>query len=309
MKLSVILHVTLGEEFLTVHGGGEHLRYWRGMPVIIIVELFISHALLGEMNDSRASATGADFGVQGGMSQINVCLVATLDGSHRELILGTDVECLALEKLNLGDNLVSLDRGALARLDRDILALSDNLNGALVTVEELKADTLVDLIRVIETNSLVSEVLNDPLVATELSYRLCRRLLSGSCLGWGGFSRSGNLLLLNGGCCGSSSRGSCRSGRLGSKEGSSTCTILSALPVTDRFTSVPDEGEVGGHELKVGFEPCLLTILSLFADSVSVEKNLRFDLGEVVVQEIVAWSGVPEEELEAIIANFHDVHG
>ena len=130
-----------------------------------------------------------------------MCLVAAFDSDHRKLVLSTNVECLALEDLNLRDNLVGLNSGVLARLDRDVLALAYDLNGTLVTVEELEGDTLVDLIGVIETDGFVSEVLENPLVTTELSHGLCGRFFaSNCCFGRCRLSCSGNLLLFSRGC-------------------------------------------------------------------------------------------------------------
>ena len=88
-------------------------------------------------------------------------------------------------------------------MNGDVLAFANDFDLALVTVEELKADALIDVLA-LEDDSLVGEVFNDPLVATLLFHGLRRRLLAwcGSlsrCLFGGG---SGNLLLLLG--CGSS---------------------------------------------------------------------------------------------------------
>lgn len=165
-------------------------------------------------------------------------------------------------------------------MDGDILAFANDFDLALVTVEELKADALIDVLA-LEDDSLVGKVFNDPLVTTLLFHGLRRRLLA-----WcGSLSRcwfgggSGNLLLLLGG---GSSYWLALAGALGCKESCGAGRILSAGPVADGLLLGDKEGLESLHHTVVCLEPCLFLILALLADSVSVEENLGLNLSHIV---------------------------
>ena len=166
---SLFLHVALGHELVVRDGRSEDFRDGIGRPVVLLVELVVRDALLREVHDGRARATRADLRARCRIGQVDVYLIATLDSGHWQLVLCADVESLTLEGFNLGDDLVGLNRGALARLDRNVLAFAHDLDRALVAVEKFEADSFVNLIWIIKANSFVRVVLNDPLIATKIS--------------------------------------------------------------------------------------------------------------------------------------------
>ena len=264
------------------------------------------------MHDGRSGATCTDLGIAGGIIEEDVGLIAAFDRSHGKLASGLEFEGLAFEDLNLGDDHVYFKLCVLAGLDADILALADNLDLALVAVEELETNALVHEIWIVESDSFIRVVCILPHV-TPLSLCWLCRLFSASgtltsCrLNWSSYF----LLLLRLSRCWScaTSDWCTTSSALRCIKGRSTCAILSALPVTDVFLSLANKGNMGSHPGVVGFKPGLLGLFTLLANSVAVEEHLRLNLSQVVAEEVVARGRVPEEELEAVGEDFHDVHG
>ena len=182
---------------------GEDFGNDLGDPVIclVLIKLLIRDAFGGEVHDSRSRATCTNLAANSRVCQIDMRLVAAFDCSHRKLCFSVNIEGLALEELNLRYDLVSADGRLLTRLNRDVLALADQLNLALVAVEEFEADAFVDLIWVIEANCLIHIVLYNPLVSFKSAYRRCRWLLAAGCLSRGWLRWSGLLFFLWSSCC------------------------------------------------------------------------------------------------------------
>ena len=172
------------------------------MIFFVLFKLLICDALGWEVHDSGSRATCTNLAAKCRVCQIDMRLVATFDRSHRKLFLSPNIEGLTLEELDLRYDLIGLDGSSLARLNGDVLALADKLNLALVTVEEFEADTLVDLIWVIEANRLIHIVLYHPLVSLKFAYGRCRWLLAGRSLSRGWLGWSGLLFFLRSSCWG-----------------------------------------------------------------------------------------------------------
>ena len=90
-------------------------------------------------------------------------LIASFDRGHWKLAHGSDIECLALKEFNLRDDLICLQLSTFARLDGYILALSHDFDLAIFAVENSEANSLVNLIRIVEADSLICEILHHPL--------------------------------------------------------------------------------------------------------------------------------------------------
>jgi len=84
---------------------------------------------------------------------------------------------------------------------------------------------------------------------------------------------------------------------------------LLASPQADVLGSLRNELFNQSHQFDESFEPSLLSLSSVFADTVSVEKNLGLNLNEPVFALVVALSIVPGVHIERIIEHFHRVHG
>ena len=274
---SILLHVALSDQLPLCNRGGEDLWHGRCFKVVVVFEeLLVGDAFLGEVQDGRPGATRAELRIKRRIGQINVYLVAALNRSHGQLRHGSKVERLALEELDLRDNHVSLKRGILARLHRDVLALANYFDIALGHVEKFEADSICDLFGIIDHERLIRVVLIDPFVHTLLPLRrLGSSLCTGSRLGWSSFCRGCDFLLFL--WCWSCDWRRCGADTtlgLPCKESGGARTILCALPVTDIFLTLAHEGNECGYPGNVCLKPGLFSIFSLRADSVSVEKDL-----------------------------------
>ena len=308
---SIVLHVALGDQLLLCDRSRKDLRHGRCFEVVIVLEeLLVGDACLGEVHNGRPGAARAHLCVKRRIGQIDVYLVAALDSAHRQLFHSFKVERLALEELDLRDDHVGLKRSVLARLHGNVLAFANNFDIALVHVEKLEADPICDLLWIVYHNYLVRVVLVDPFVHALLPLRRCSRSLCPGCgLGWSSFCWSCNFLLFL--WCRSGGWSGCTAATtlgLRCMECCGASTILSALPVADIFPTLANECNECGHPGSVCLKPGLFGIVSLLADSISVEKDLRLSFCKIVTEQIVAWCRVPEEKLESISQDFHDIH-